>query len=136
MRVLLDTNVLLDVLLNREPWVKESSAVWQAHDDGRVVGHVMACALADIFYIARRLKGLETAFEAVGVCLDAFVVCGVERQTLEQARALPGNDFEDNLQIACASSTGLDAIVTRDKGFSSTTVSVLTPEEFLQRLHQ
>jgi predicted nucleic acid-binding protein len=61
MRVLLDTNVLLDVLLKRDPWVTESSAVWQAHDEGQIVGHVMACAIADIFYIARRLTAVEIA---------------------------------------------------------------------------
>jgi len=88
MRVLLDTNVLLDVLLKRDPWVAESSAVWQAHDEGQIVGHVMACAIADIFYIARRLTALEIARTAVRI-------------------------FEDNLQIGCASLAGLDAIVTR-----------------------
>jgi len=65
MRVLLDTNVLLDVLLKRDPWVAQSSAVWQAHDEGQIVGHVMACAIAGIFYIARRLTALETARTAV-----------------------------------------------------------------------
>jgi predicted nucleic acid-binding protein len=70
MRVLLDTNVLLDVLLKRDPWVTESSAIWQAHDEGQIVGHVMACAIADIFYIARRLTALETARMAVRICAE------------------------------------------------------------------
>lgn len=137
MRVLLDTNVLLDVLLKRDPWVTESSAVWQAHDEGQIVGHVMACAIADIFYIARRLTALETARMAVRICLEAFEICAVDRQALEQAWALPESDFEDNLQIACASLAGLDAIVTRDKkGFKAAEVPVLTPAELLTRLSQ
>jgi predicted nucleic acid-binding protein len=137
MRVLLDTNVLLDVLLKRDPWVTQSSAVWQAHDEGQIVGHVMACAIADIFYIARRLTALETARTAVHICLEAFGICAVDHQTLEQARALPGSDFEDNLQIACASLAGLDAIVTRDeKGFKAAEMPVLTPAELLTRLSQ
>lgn len=135
MRVLLDTNVLLDVLLKRDPWVTESSAVWQAHDEGQVVGHVMACAITDIFYIARRLAGLETAHTAVRICLEAFEICAVDHQALEQAQALPGTDFEDNLQIACASLAGLDAIVTRDKkGFKAAAMPVLTPTELLTRI--
>ena len=135
MRVLLDTNVLLDVLLKRDPWVAESSAVWQAHDEGQIVGYVMACAIADIFYIARRLTALETARTAVRICLEAFEICAVDHQALEQARALPGSDFEDNLQIACASLAGLDAIVTRDeKGFRAAAIPVLTPAELLARL--
>jgi predicted nucleic acid-binding protein len=135
MRVLLDTNVLLDVLLRRDPWVAESSAVWQANDEGRIVGHVMACAIADIFYIGRRLTELETAHRAVRICLEAFEVCAVDRLALEQAQALPGNDFEDNLQIACANLAGLDAIVTRDRqGFESAAMPVLLPEELLKQL--
>lgn len=65
MRVLLDTNVLLDVLLKRDPWVTESSAVWQAHDEEQVIGHVMACAITGIFYIARRLVGVQELLEAL-----------------------------------------------------------------------
>jgi predicted nucleic acid-binding protein len=135
MRVLLDTNVLLDVLLKRDPWVTEASAVWQAHDEGQVFGHVMACAIADIFYIARRLVGLETAQVAVRICLEAFEICAVDRQALEQAQALLVDDFEDNLQIACASLAGLDAIVPRDKkGFKAVTMPVLTPAELVTQL--
>ncbi len=135
MRILFDTNVLLDVLLKRDPWMIESSAVWRAHDEGKIVGHVMACAITDIFYVARRLAGLETAHTSVRICLKAFAICVVDHQALEQAHALPGNDFEDNLQIACASHAGLDAIVTRDKkGFQTSTISVLTPAELLTQL--
>lgn len=135
MRILVDTNVILDVLLNRDPWVAQSSAVWQANDEGRIVGYITACAVADIFYIARRLTTLETARVAVSICLEAFEVCAVDKQTLEQAEALPGSDFEDNLQIACASLAGLDAIVTRDKsGFQIAATPVLTPAELLKQL--
>ncbi len=135
MRVLLDTNVILDVLLKREPWVKDASALWQANDEGEIVGYVVASALTDIFYVARRLKGLDDARTAVRLCLEAFEICPVDRHTLEQADALPGNDLEDNLQIACAVMAGLEAIVTRNKGdFKESPVPVLTPTEILARL--
>ena len=99
MRVLLDTNVVLDVLLKRAPWVVEASAIWRANDDGRIVGYLMASALTDIFYIARRLAGKEAARAAVQTCLDAFEFCPVDRNTLEQAHLLSGTDFEDNPQF-------------------------------------
>ena len=132
MRVLFDTNVVLDVLLNRDPWVAQSRAVWQANDEGHIVGYIAACAIGDIFYIARRLATLETAHAAVGICLDAFEVCIIDRKALERADALLGADFEDNLQIACADLANLDAIVTRDtSGFQAATVPILTPAELL-----
>ena len=55
MRVLLDTNILLDVLLDRAPFVTDSSAIWAACDGGRLVGVLPASTLTDIFYIARRV---------------------------------------------------------------------------------
>jgi predicted nucleic acid-binding protein len=135
MRILLDTNVLLDVLLKRDPWVTQSSAVWQAHDEGQVSAHVMACAITDIFYVARRLVGLQTAQAAARLCLQTFEICTVDHQALEQAQALAGSDLEDNLQIACANLANLDAIVTRDKtDFKASAIPVLSPAELLTQL--
>ena len=135
MRVLLDTNILLDVLLNRAPWVTDSSAIWGACDDGRIVGYVPASAMTDIFYIARRAVDLPTARIAVGLCLSAFEICPIDRQTLEQAATLPGSDFEDNVQLVSASIAGLDAIVTRNPSdFMAAALPILTPAALLAQL--
>jgi predicted nucleic-acid-binding protein len=68
------------------------------------------------------------------VCLDAFEICTVDRQALELA-AIQEGDFEDNLQIVCATIANVDAIVTRDKtGFKSATLPIMSPEEVVQRL--
>jgi hypothetical protein len=53
----------------------ESSALWKAVDEGHIAGYIAATTLTNIFYLARRAKGLEGAFEAVAVCLDTFEVC-------------------------------------------------------------
>ena len=135
MRVLLDTNVILDVLLNRAPWVTEAKAVWQAHEDGRITGYMTATTMTDIFYLARRLIDRATARTAVRTCLDTFEICEVNRSVLEQAQTLAGNDFEDNVQIACANIAGLDAIVTRNTAdFRAATRPVFTPAELLTRI--
>ena len=135
MQILFDTNIVLDVLLNRQPWVTESAAIWQANDDGRIDGFFVASALTDIFYIARRLTDLENAHKAIRICLEAFQVCPVDRETLELAASLAGTDFEDNVQIACAQIANLDAIVTRDTdGFEATSISTLAPAELLAQL--
>lgn len=134
MRILFDTSIVLDVLLNRLPWVQDSRALWQAHDEGRVTGYIAATTLTNIFYIARRHTDLLRAFQAVDLCLQTFEVCHVDRQALNTARRLSGNDFEDNLQIACALLTQLDAIITRDpSGFSSSPLPVYTADQFLQQ---
>ncbi len=135
MRVLLDTNVVLDVLLNRQPWVADAGAIWAACDQGRLDGFVTASSMTDIFYIARRASSLPTAHAAVQVCLDAFNICAVSRQTLEQALTLTGSDFEDNVQIACAMLAGLDALVTRNEtDFAAAPLPVFTPAGLLAQL--
>ena len=134
-RLLFDTNIVLDVLLNREPWVADAGRLWEANDDGRIAVYVTASSLTDRFYVARRISGLDTAHTAVRIGLDAFEICPVDRSILEQAAALPGDDSEDNLQIACASVSRLDAIVTRNpQDFEASAVPVLTPAEAAAQL--
>lgn len=75
MHILFDINVVLDVLLNRKPWVTEAAAIWRANDEGQIVGYILAFAMTDIFYIARRLAELEIARTTVRTCLEAFEIC-------------------------------------------------------------
>jgi predicted nucleic acid-binding protein len=133
MEILLDTNVILDVLLNREPWVRSASIIWRAIDEKRITGYIAACTLADIAYIAQRLKDQAAAHVALNLCLKTFDICPVDRRTVDEAIQLPGKDFEDNVQISCAVFAGVAAIITRDSaGFQATTIPALSPDEFVE----
>jgi predicted nucleic acid-binding protein len=137
LNALLDVNVMLDVFLEREPWVAEAEELWTAHHRRRYVGHIAAHGFTNLFYVARKIIGLEKAREAVRLCLQTFVVIPVGRPELELADSQPGSDMEDNLVVACASVLGLDAIVTRDpSGFRHSPIRVLSPAEFLDLLPQ
>jgi hypothetical protein len=107
MRVLLDLNIILDVLLNRAPWVTDSAATWDAHRAGEVVAHVAAFAVPTVFYVMRRQSDLIRAHEGVRICLESLEIAPVTRSTLQLARRQAGSDYEDNLQIACAVEAGL-----------------------------
>lgn len=133
--VLLDTNVVLDVLYDRAPWVTEARAIWQAVDEGRILAYVTATTLTNIFYIGRQISGLQSAHAAIQTCLEAFEICTIDRPTLERALKLSGNDFEDNVQIACAESYGVEVIITRDaRGFKDSPVPVLPPPQALTEI--
>jgi predicted nucleic acid-binding protein len=114
MRVLLDTNIVLDLLLEREPWRAEAGAIAEASADGRIEAHVCASSITDVFYISRRLVGIERARRVVRACLDTLQVVSVTRELLVAADQRGGRDYEDNLQVECAIAARLDAIVTRD----------------------
>jgi predicted nucleic acid-binding protein len=135
MNVLVDLNVLLDVFLNRAAWVADSAAVLQANHDGRITIHVSAVTLPTIFYIVRRQAGIPQALAVVDECLASFRIVAVSGTTLSLARTWAGNDYEDNVQIACAVEATVDAIITRDPhGFTGAPTPVLTPADLVARL--
>ncbi|MCL1465391.1 MULTISPECIES: type II toxin-antitoxin system VapC family toxin [Argonema] len=135
MRVLVDTNIVLDFLLQREPFFQEAEQLFQEIDSGRVVGYVTATTLTDIFYISRRhTRSVSLARQAVSETMTAMVICPVNRAVLESAFRSGLVDFEDAVQIACAVIQGLDGILTRDtQGFLNSPVPVLSIHELLQR---
>ncbi len=135
MNVLVDLNVLLDVFLNRTAWLADSAAVLQANHEGRITIHVSAIAIPTIFYIVRRQAGIPQALIVVDECLAAFRIAPVSGATLALARTWPGNDYEDNVQIACAVEVAVAVIITRDPaGFSGSPIPVLTPADLVARL--
>ncbi|MEB3230464.1 MAG: PIN domain-containing protein [Leptolyngbyaceae bacterium] len=135
MRVLIDTNIVLDFLLRREPFFQDAELLFQAIDDGQVVGYVTATTLTDIFYIScRHTRSVERSRQAVSETLTVMVICPIDRAVLESAFDSGLVDFEDAVQIFSAIAQGLEAIVTRDtQGFLSSPVPVLSVRELLQR---
>lgn len=135
MQVLLDTNVMLDALLQRAPWHVDADAILRAAAGGQVACAAASLSLANVFYVIRRLEGAAKARAAVRICLRAFDFLPVDAQTLTAADALPGTDFEDNIQIAAAVQANLAAIVTRDPaGFAASPIPVLSPTDLLKQL--
>jgi hypothetical protein len=94
-----------------------------------------ASSITDIFYISRKLVGADKARRIVRNCLDLLQVVSVTRDLLDAAERRGGSDYEDDLQIACATDARLDAIITRNPGdFVDSPVLVLTPADLLALL--
>lgn len=135
MRVLVDTNIILDDLLEREPFVRDAKALLQAIEDKQIQGYITATTLTDIFYIARKNKGIERARQDIFDLLALMQICTVDRSILETAILSNLPDFEDAVQIACALNENLDAIITRDiQGFAGASLQILSAGELLERL--
>jgi len=132
MRVLLDTNVVLHVLLDRKPFVEESGQVWEASDAGLFDACIAAFSLPTIHYSCQTQENMDAANRAVDLCLEAFEVTAVYRECVLAARRMPGGDFEDNLQIACAITDFMQGIVTRNpKDFTASPIRVYSPNELM-----
>ena len=135
MRALIDTDVVLDIFLKREPFVEAAASLWRANEQRQFDAYVAGITPINVFYIARKLKGMDTAREAVREMLSAFRVCPFDGRILNAAMGLPVRDYEDAVQHASATASQLDAIITRDvKDYTGATLPVFTAADFLKQL--
>jgi predicted nucleic acid-binding protein len=130
--VFLDTNVLLDVIFDREPFYTESAKVWALAETGEVAGFVSALSFANIFYLVRRAKGREAAGKALNVIRDAFTVIPMDVQITNQAIDAGMDDFEDAVQFFSALRANATTMITRNpKHFPTDSIAIQTPANFL-----
>ncbi|EDX74315.1 hypothetical protein MC7420_3839 [Coleofasciculus chthonoplastes PCC 7420] len=126
MRVLLDTNIILDFFLEREPFFQLASEVFEAIAAERIEGLISASSATDIFYICKRqTQNLEQARQILTQTLTLLSVCPVDYTVLNTALNSGLVDFEDAVQIACAVAQQVDAIVTRNPQDFQTTAAPL-----------
>jgi len=134
-KVLFDTNVVLDVLLAREPFVRPATLLLCMVDRGEIRGLLGATTLTTLHYLASKGIGRERAREQVRRLLDLFDVAPVDREVLHQALEVDFPDFEDAVLHEAARAVGAEAIVTRNgNDFRQATLPVYTPEELLRAL--
>jgi len=138
MRVLVDTNIVLDVLLNRTEFLELFSTVLKRLWERRYHGFVAATTLTNIYFIVRRAtRKTEDAMMAVDKTLQWCEVAPVNRKVLDTAKNSNMQDFEDAVQAAAARDIGIDVVVTRDKaGFKTPVYGCTQRENFWRRFRR
>ena len=132
MKAFVDTNVLMDVLLDREPFVADSQQIWLLAERGKLEGLVSVLSFPNIYYVLRKLSGAERAARTMTMLRDVFRPVACDEQILHQAIDAGFRDFEDAIQYFSALRAEADCIVSRNpKHFPSPDISVLTPTQFL-----
>ena len=132
-RVLIDTNIVLDVVLNRKEFLANSAAVLKRLEERQYRRFVAATTLTNMYYIVyRATRNNEEAMLAVNKTLQWCEVAPVNRRVLDVALFSGMDDFEDAVQAVAAKDCGVNIVVTRDKsGFLNSGLQVYLPEEFL-----
>ena len=138
MRVLIDTNILLDVLMQREPFFESSKAVLTLCENRTVQGFVPASAVTDLFYITRKALGsVEDTYKVIDSILNLVRVLTVTNEDVLNAFQVRARDFEDCLMATCAKSNQCDGIVTRNKkDFLNFGIALYSPEELLEKYEE
>jgi predicted nucleic acid-binding protein len=132
LRVLVDTNVVLDVLLDRRPFSEAATQVFALVEESKIEGFLCATTVTTVDYLLGQALAPEEARNALQRLLDLFEIAPVNRPVLEQALRSGIPDFEDAVLEQAGLLVAVEAITTRNvKDFRKSTVTVLDPPELL-----
>lgn len=135
MKILLDTNIVLDVLMDRMPFADSAVELFSKVEDGTIIGYLCGTTITTVYYLAAKAVGAVRARKELGKLLTIFEIAPVNRQVLESALAAGFADFEDAVIHEAARHAGADAIVTRDrKDYKKSRIAVYTSEEMAKIL--
>ena len=135
MKVLLDTNVLLDIVEKREPFFSDSYQVFMKSATKEIDAIIGAGSVTDIYYIAN--KNCKNAKQALGYIIDLFnVVNVVDTKAIDLQNAIKFNfsDFEDAVVVATAMRENAEYIITRNTNdYKNTPIQAISPSDFLKK---
>lgn len=133
MKVLIDTNIIIDVALERYPHFLNSDHILALAEKSIIEGYVSASTLSDIYYIVRRDKGRIVTLNFIKIICTFLNIATVDNAVIQMALNANFKDFEDSIQYSVANCNNLEIIVTRNpQDFAVTTPRILTPVQLIQ----
>lgn len=134
MNVLIDGNIILDVLQNRESHIEASSKVWKLCETNLVNGYVSALTFADMVYVMQKELTPAKIYEVLKKLALIFHFTELSISDMEKAAGMMWKDYEDAVQAATAERIRATAIITRNiKDYQQSKIPAFTPAEFLER---
>ena len=135
MVLLIDTNVILDVLINRPEFVKDSSMIWKLCETEQARGYISTLTYANMMYVMRKQMTPDQIAEIFRKLSLIFEFADFSPAVLERAVTMKWKDFEDAVQSATAEAIHADYIITRNlKDFTQSRVMAFAPSELLARI--
>lgn len=135
MKVLFDTNIILDVLLDRKPFSEHASYLMSKVERSEINGFLCATTVTTIHYLLSKNLDKKNAITSINSIIALFEIASVNRLVIENALKSKFTDFEDSVLHESARHAGAEYIITRNiKDFKNTKIPVFTPTEFLSML--
>ncbi|MBS3948505.1 MAG: PIN domain-containing protein [Dethiobacter sp.] len=132
MKILIDTNVIIDYLADRTPFADHSEQVLALCGSGKVTGLVTANAITDIYYVLRKVAGREKTLEAIRTLCSVLDITDMGKADILNAMELDMPDYEDALAAQCAKRVKAEYIVTRNSSdYANSPVPAKEPATFL-----
>ncbi len=129
--VLLDTNIILDFLLERKPFIEQSEKILQLSFDNKIKAYISATTITDIYYIIQKEIDKETAKNFISEVLKFIDIASVDKLVIEEALNSSLDDFEDAVQENTALHHNFNYIITRNiHDYKTSKIKALTPSKF------
>jgi len=137
LRVIVDTNVVLDVLLEREPFVESALGVFCLVEESRLDALLCATTITTIDYLLIQSLPVSKARNALRKLISLFEIAAVNRLVIERALASKIQDFEDAVLDEAGQMAGADSVITRNtKDSTGSALKIFDPIEFLAHLNR
>ncbi len=132
MKILLDTNIVLDLLLEREPYFKGAKELFILAETKKLKAYLSASSITTIHYLTMKTLNKKEADKIIEMLLEIFLVTPLDKTVFIEAIYNNGTDFEDSVIYSSAFNSNIDYIITRDKkGFKNSKVKTIDPNSFL-----
>lgn len=135
MKVLIDTNIILDVLCNRKEFAEDSAKVFKLCEVKKITGYISALSIANIVYIMRKELDTGKVKEILERLSLIFEIVDLKADDLKRASTLDFKDYEDAIQSTQASRIKANYIITRNiKDYNKSKVTAIKPSELIERI--
>ncbi|MDM3855087.1 MAG: PIN domain-containing protein [Aphanizomenon gracile PMC649.10] len=135
MKILLDTNIIIDNALEREPFWNASEQVLSLIEQGKITGYISASTFSDLYYIIRKARSRDWTLTYLNQLVTFCQIATVNQAVITMAFTTNFKDFEDAIQYSTAVVNQLDAIITRNsQDFPVVTPRILTPDQLIEEL--
>jgi predicted nucleic acid-binding protein len=132
LNILFDTNIILDALLDRDPFGQNAVILLDAAERSVINGFLCADSVTTLYYLMEKVKTKAFARQKIKLLLDLFEVAPVNRAVLDEALVLDFSDFEDAVMHQAAAGVNADGIVTRNTvDFKKSKISIYSPVELI-----
>lgn len=138
MKILIDTNVVIDALTSREPWNESAEKIFIMAANNIVDMYITASSATDIYYLVRKyLHNVEVAKQIMGKMYSLVGILEVKEEDCVDALASPITDYEDAVVEQVARRAGIECIVTRNqKDYVAGCTKVFLPDDFIKFMEQ
>ena len=134
MKVLVDTNIIIDALASRKPFSEDAEKIFLLAAKEKIEAYISASSVTDIYYILRKFSSEDTARSYIRRLFQIFKVLQVSETECIKALESAIPDYEDGLQDVCARISSLDFVITRDVTFLIYSPLAISPAKFLAQL--